>query len=62
VDQVLFDTRHQVSCVAWDICEAAVGDPGEKVSDEKRQIAVAVEEEALSLPDEEGNIRERTHE
>jgi len=34
-----------------------VGDPEEKVSDEKRQIVIAVEEEALSLPDEEWNLR-----
>ena len=34
-----------------------MGDPGEKVSDERRQITVAVEEEALSLPDEERNLR-----
>ena len=40
----MFNTRHQVSCVAWDICEAAVGDPREEVSDEKHRIAVAVEE------------------
>ena len=33
------------------------GDPGGKVSDERRRIAVAVEEEALSFSDEEGNLR-----
>jgi len=30
-----------------------VGDPREKVSDEEHRVAVAVEEEALSLPNEE---------
>jgi len=30
-----------------------VGDPGGKVSNEKRRIAVAVKEEVLSFPDEE---------
>ena len=44
------------------ICEAAVGDPREKVSNEKYRIAVAVEEEALSFSDEEGNLCRRTHE
>ena len=31
-----------------------MGDPGEKVSDEKHRIAVADEEKALSFPDERG--------
>ena len=35
------------------ICEASVGDFVGKVSDEKRRIAVAVKEEALSFSDEE---------
>ena len=33
-----------------------MGNPGEKISDEEHRIAVAVEEEALSLPDEERNL------
>ena len=33
-----------------------------KVSNEKYRIAVAVEVEALLFPDEEGNLRRRTHE
>ena len=37
-------------------------DPGEEVSDEKRQIAVVVEEKALSFPDEKRNLCRRTHE
>jgi len=30
-----------------------VGDPGEEISDEKHRVTVAIDEEALSLPDEE---------
>jgi len=30
LDQVLSDTRYQVSCVTLNICKAAVGGPGEK--------------------------------
>ena len=62
LDQVLLDIRHQVSCVVGNICEAAVGDPRGKVFDKRRRITVAVEEEALSFPDEEENLRRRTHE
>jgi len=47
---------HQVSCVARSICKAAVGDPGEKESDKNHRVAVIVEEEALSLPDEERTL------
>jgi len=50
-DKVLFDTRHQVPCVTWNICKAVVGDPGEEVSDEEHQVATKIKE-ALSLPDE----------
>ena len=39
-----------------------MGHPGEKVSDEKHRISVAVKEEALSFLDEEGNLYRRTHE
>ena len=31
-------------------------DPREKVSDEEHRVAVAVEEKALSFPDEERNL------
>ena len=37
-------------------CLADVRDPGEKVSDEENRVAVAVEEKALSLPDEERTL------
>jgi len=30
-----------------------VGDPGEEISDEEHQVTAAIEEEVLSLPDEE---------
>jgi len=30
-----------------------VGDPGEEISDEKHRVVITVEEEALSLSDEE---------
>jgi len=39
------------------MCETAIGDPEEKVSDEKHRIAIAIEKEALSFPNEEGNFR-----
>jgi len=39
-----------------------VRDPRGKVSDERRRVAVAVEEEALWFPDGEGNLHKRTHE
>ena len=33
-----------------------MGDPEEKVSDEEHRVTVVVEEEALSLPDEERTL------
>jgi len=35
------------------ICKAVVRDPEEEIFDKKHRVAVVIEEEALSLPDEE---------
>ena len=55
-DKVLFDTRHQVSCVIQNIWKAVVGDPGEEISDKKYRVAFAIEEEVSLLSDEERTL------
>ena len=59
---VLFDTRHQVSCVIWDFYKKDVGDPLEEVSDKKYWDSIASKEEVLPLQVEERTLHWQTHE
>jgi len=43
--QVLFDIKHQVSCIIWDFSNVDLGDPWKNVSYEEYRDSIASEEE-----------------
>ena len=58
----MLDTRNQVSCVIWDVCNENMGDSREEISDKEYRVSAASKEEALSFPVEEETIYCWAHE